>query len=76
MSEASCEETLNIYDLEGFALAGLVKESSYIDCGKNKVRIILTLVDGKIVCSECLEKDIAELSKRVIEFYKVNKIAR
>ncbi|MEM0026670.1 MAG: hypothetical protein QXT53_01890 [Ignisphaera sp.] len=68
MSE--CTNTVSTYDLEGYAMAGLVMESKYVSCGKGKERIIVKLADGRTVCSECTETKFIETAKRVVELYK------
>ncbi|MEL9940154.1 MAG: hypothetical protein QW632_01595 [Ignisphaera sp.] len=68
MSE--CTSTASIYDIEGFAMAGLVVESRYLSCGKRKERVVVKLADGRSVCSECIETKFIETTKKVVELYK------
>ncbi|MCC6045191.1 MAG: hypothetical protein LM572_00165 [Ignisphaera sp.] len=73
---SGCEETVKLYDIEGYAQAGFVRNAKYISCGKSKVKILLQLINNKVVCSPCLDQQVAELSKRVIELYRVVELQR
>ncbi|MDK6028439.1 hypothetical protein QPL79_03590 [Ignisphaera sp. 4213-co] len=65
-----CKKVLKIYDLEGYAIAGLITSAEYISCGKGKSKIVAKLANNETVCSECMENKFIELSKKVIEIYK------
>uniref|UniRef100_A0A7C4BD45 Uncharacterized protein n=1 Tax=Ignisphaera aggregans TaxID=334771 RepID=A0A7C4BD45_9CREN len=71
-----CKESSSLHDIEGYAQAGLVRDVKYISCGKGRVRVLVVLSNGVVICSECLEQRIAELSKRVIELYRAIKLRR
>jgi|UniRef100_A0A7J2U1J1 hypothetical protein len=75
MSER-CTERASLYDIEGYAQAGLVNEVKYINCGKGKTKILITLANGKTICSECIDQNAVELSKKVIELYRTIKLQK
>jgi|UniRef100_A0A7J2TBM5 hypothetical protein len=71
-----CKESSPLYDIEGYAQVGLVRDVKYVSCGKGRVRVLVVLSNDVVICSECLEQRVVELSKRVIELYRAIKLQR
>lgn len=64
-----CAEVKSLLDIEGYAQSGQVSRVSLTDCDKNRNYIIVELIDGKTVCSPCMDTDIIRVSIRIIEHY-------
>ena len=71
-----CIEEQSILNIEGYALAGLVVETRVEACNKRRYRIVVKLNNGEVICSPCLDSNIIENSKKVIEHYKIYNLRR
>jgi hypothetical protein len=44
-----CKESSPLYDIEGYAQVGLVRDVKYVSCGKGKVRVLVVLSNDVVV---------------------------
>lgn len=65
----ACAEELRLYVVEGYAIAGLVEAVTIAACDRRRGRVVVKLTSGERLCSECLEREAAERSRKLIEFY-------
>jgi len=72
MKREQCDEISPLLYIESYAFADQVVDLKLDTCGKGRSYIVVRTLDGKTICSPCLEERAVVLSARFIEHYKTN----
>lgn len=69
LRDEDCQKYVSLADIEGYAMNCMVANAEARECDEHRRYLVVGLVDGRILCSECVDSISAEISLRVVEYY-------